>query len=757
MTDLNAQAGAEVEESPKEGAETDEDILTEGRERYASCESAESDDRTAAKDDLLFLSGGVNQWDATDATIRTAQKRPMITVNNLPTFLHQVTNELRQNKLGGRVHPVDDQTDDETAEVVQGLIRHIEYDSNASVATNTAVNSAAAIGFGWYRLVTEYESETSFDQKIMFKRIRNALAVHKDPLSQELDGSDSCFYFIDSLEDRKEFKRQYPKANANNTTLIGQDIYKGWFTQDTVLVCEYYRIKETPDTLCMYEDGSTGWVSDKSPLPKKIGKDGKPMERKSARRVVEWFKMTGADILDRTVIKCKWIPVFPVYGDEIDIEGKVIRSGIIRNSKDSFKMYNFCITTAIEEVATRAKSPYIMAEGQDEGHEAQWANINRIPYSSVKYKPTTVDNLLVPPPARVPMADIPNGWLSMTMHFADNKKATTGLFDSSLGAKGTATSGIQEREQQAQGDIANYHYADNLKITYLHTLRCIVDMIPHYYDGARMVRMLGEDESTTEVVKVNQPIERANSQTGAIEIITHDLTVGEFDITLSSGPSYSTKRQEAAEFMTDAMQAAKDPAAASVLTYLAIKNQDLAGAEEATSMLKKLLPPGVSEPEDGEEPMVQTPQGPMPVSKVGEVMAQMGQALEQAGQQLEKADIIKKETEALAEHNRTEDLRLKDRELDIKEYESRTARLTADAALAGAQAEKTGAEAEKVGAEQNVTAVAQAAAREAVQIIMNTPPDQLHPEVQAMRQAPAVPPAEPVMALEQPQPEQVSG
>ncbi len=751
--DLNAQAGADVEEEPKAAGDTDSDILDEARHRYSLCETAESDDRTCAKDDLLFLSGGENQWDPQDVAVRKQQRRPMITVNNLPTFLHQVTNEQRQNKLGGRVHPVDENTDEETAKVVQGLIRHIEYDSKASVATNTAVNSAAAIGFGWFRLVTEYESENSFDQKIMFKRIRNALSVRKDPLSQELDGSDSSFYFVDSLEDRKEFKRQYPKANANNTDLVGQEIYRGWFTKDTVLVCEYYRIKETPDTLCRYEDGSTGWVSDKSPLPKMIGKDGKPMERKSARRVVEWFKITGSDILERTVIKCKWIPVFPVYGDEIDIEGKVIRSGIIRNAKDSFKMYNVCITTAIEEVATRAKSPYIMAEGQKEGHEYQWNNINRIPFSAVEYKPTTVDGLLVPPPQRQPMADIPNGWLSMTMHFADNKKATTGLFDSSLGAKGTATSGIQEREQQAQGDIANYHYADNLKITYQHTLRCIVNMIPHYYDGARMVRILGEDEVSSEVVKINQPVEKKNKQTGAIEIVTHDLSVGEFDVTLSSGPSYSTKRQEAAEFMTDAMQAAKDPAAASVLTYLAVKNQDLAGAEEATGMLKKLLPPQVVEPEEGEEPMVNTPKGPMPISKVGEVMAQMGQALEQAGQQIEKADLLKKETEALKEHNRTDDLRIKDRELGIKEYEAKTNRLTADAALASAQASKTEAEAEKVGAEQNVSAVAVAAAREAVQIIMNTPPDQLHPEVQAMRQPPPVVPeqvAQPPMPVEQP-------
>jgi len=265
--DLNAPGTPEASEKPA-GKETDDDILKEARDRYKACSDAESDNRAEALDDLMFLKGGTNQWDSQAVEIRTRERRPILTVNNLPTFLHQVTNEQRQQKLGGKVSPVDDNADIKTAEVVQGLIRHIEYDSNASVATNTAVNSAAAIGFGWFRLVTEYESELSRDQKIMFRRIRNALSVHIDPLSQEPDGSDAKFYFLDSIESREEFKRQYPKAEANNTDLIGQQIYLGWFPANNVLVTEYYRIKETKATACGLADGSSGW-KDELPEPMK--------------------------------------------------------------------------------------------------------------------------------------------------------------------------------------------------------------------------------------------------------------------------------------------------------------------------------------------------------------------------------------------------------------------------------------------------------------------------------------------------------
>jgi len=659
------QNSDEIEDIP-ESEETDADILEEARARYQQCADAESDNYTAARDDLLFLSGGLNQWEAASAQIRKAEGRPCLTVNNLPTFLHKVTNEQRQNTPTINVHPVDDHADKDTAEVLQGLLRHIQYASNADVAYDTAVNSAAAIGYGWFRAVTEYETPDSFEQTILIKRIRNALSVHIDPLSSELDASDMQFAFLDCLEARSEFKRQYPDAGANNTNLIGEDMYRGWFTDTTVLVTEYYRIKSTEATLCRLSDGSAVWKDD---LPE--DQHGLIVEeRKSARQLVQWFKMTGADILERTEIKCRWIPIFPVYGDEIDIDGKVVRSGIIRNAKDPFKMYNLWITLATEEVAMRPKTPYVGAVGQFETAKKQWQNANNRTYAYIEYDPVTADGAMAPAPQRQPMADIPSGMLAMAMHAADNKKATTGLFDASLGARGTATSGIQEREQQAQGDISNFHYADNLNKSVCHAGRCIIDMIPHYYDTPRVVRILGEDQ-TAKAVPVNQPYEKKDKN-GA-QTVMHDLTIGRYDVTVTAGPGYTTKRQEAAEFMTSALQAAKDPATSNVLTYLAVKNQDIAGADEATKMLKKLLPPNVAEPdEDEQEPMIQTPKGPMPVSQVPQLIEQMGQALQNAEKELDKA-------KAGDVENRQKELLIQQADTQTKHFDAETKRFDQEA------------------------------------------------------------------------------
>jgi hypothetical protein len=665
MSDNRIQQGDEGVEDIPASQETDEDILQEARDRYQSCVTDNADNDSMAREDLLFLSGGSNQWEPEAARIRTAERRPMMTVNNLPTFLHQVTNEQRMNTPGINVHPVDDHADKETAEVLTGLIRHIQYDSNADVCYDTAVNSAAAIGIGWFRLATEFESNDSMDHKIMFKRIRNPLSVKKDPLSTDIDGSDMNYCFVDSVEDRAEFKRKYPDAEANNTNLVAQEQYRGWFTDKTVLLTNYYRIKKTKATLCKLTDGSVGWKDD---LPKVMHVEI-IQERESEKREVECFLMTGTDILSRTPIKCKWIPVFPVYGDEIDIDGKVIRSGIIRNAKDAFKMYNLFMTLAVEELTLRPKTPFIGAVGQFETAKQQWASANNRSYAYIEYDPVTADGNIAPPPQRQPMADVPTGMLAMMMHAADNKKATMGLFDASLGNKGTATSGIQEREQQQQGDVANFHYADNLNKTVVHVGRCIVDMIPHYYDMPRTLRILGEDE-ISQAVPVNQEYEK--KEKGSVKIALHDLTVGQYDVTVSAGPSFSSKRQEAAEFMTNALQAAKDPATSSVLTYLAIKNQDIAGAEEATKMLKKLLPPNIAEPdEDEEEPMMQTPKGPMPVSQVPKLIEQMGMALQNAEQALDKANADKIKLDQ-------GDLMIKQAAEQTKHFEAETHRFDAE-------------------------------------------------------------------------------
>lgn len=610
-----------------------DDVLADARKFLRLCKEFDSVDNTAMLDDLKFLSGGLNQWDAQDAAQRTIDGRPMITVNKLPTFLHQVTNNLRMNKTSIKVHPANGGNID-VAKVRQGLIRHIEYDSNADYCYSTAACSAAAIGKGYWRIVTEYENHDSFDQDIKFKRIRNPFVVHFDPLSENPDGSDAKRVLIESRMTREEFKRQWPKANANDTNLAlgNTEMSQDWMFQDEVVVAEYYRVEETADKLWLLNNGATVWASDVKKDEKLFIEAMKVKERDGFKRKVMLYKVTGCDMLEQTEIKCYWIPVFPCYGDELDIDGKVIRSGLIRHSKDSLKMYNYWMTCATEEVAMRPKIPYIGAAGQFEDFEQDWALANKKSFPYIQYNPVTVDGNLAPPPSRQMMVDIPSGMLQMAMHANDNIKATTGLFDSSLGARGNATSGKQELAQQKQGDVANFHYLDGLQVSVRQCGRCINWMIPYYYDTTRVVKIMGDDEKVS-TVTINRP----NPLGGAIEQVLNDMTGGEYTVTVESGPPYQTLRQEAAELFSD--MAHNNQQLMQVAGDLIIGEMDIPGADKIAARIKKAIPPALTAGED-EGADAQSVEAKL------QQIGQMSQAMEQKSQQMQEHMQILTETEA---------------------------------------------------------------------------------------------------------------
>jgi hypothetical protein len=620
----------EITNEQATGKLSDDALLKEIRDYCDEAIRADAHNRAPAVADLQFLVG--EQWPEDIRRQRQLEGRPCLTFNRLPTFLHQVTNDQRQNKPGIKTHPVDGGADIKRSEINQGVIRHIEYTSNADIAYDTAVNSAAAIGFGFWRLITEYESPMSFDQVIRYQRIRDSLKVFMDPASTEADGSDQKRCAIIRDVPRREFKRQYPDAEMATSTaigLLGQQVQQGWMNENYVREVEYYYFEYTDRTLCMLD---TGVVKFKDELIEgvdvvKLDRDGKPQERESQIPQLMWCKATAGAIMERTKIMCRWIPVFPVWGNEVDIQGKVFRSGIIRDAKDPAQMYNYWMTSATEEVSLRPKAPYIMAEGQDEGHETEWASANTRTYSSLKYKPVTIGGQLAPPPQRQPMADVPAGMLQMAIHAADNIKAVTGLYDSSLGARGNATSGVQERAQQRQGDTANFHYTDNLNRSIRHCGRCLIDMIPHYYDAQRVVRMMKED-GTIESAQVN--VQKVDPITQQVTEVLNDMTIGTYDVTVSTGPSYSTQREEAAESMV--AMAGDFPKLMEVAGDLVVESMDFPGADKIAARLKKTMPAELTKDDsEGEDA------GPPPLPpEIEQHIQQADQMIEAQQQQIQE-------------------------------------------------------------------------------------------------------------------------
>lgn len=613
-------------------ADDDKAIIAEAIARMQISVTADSENRSEAIDDLKFKKG--EQWDPAVKAQRVRDQRPCLTMNKLPTFVHQVTNAQRQNVPSINVHPVG-AGDKAVAEVIQGGIRHIEYSSNASVAYDTAVNSAAEIGFGYFRLVTTYCREDSFDQEIQFRRIRNPFTVYMDPSHVNPDGSDQQWCILSVKVPRAEFKAEFPNSEPVDMSAIRGlgDAAHDWADDDCVRLSEYYRIHREPAKVVLLSNGESGYKDELLEMPQGVTIKA---ERDSWRTKVQWFKLTATEILDRADIPCKWIPVFPVYGDEIDIDGKVSRSGLIRNAKDPARMYNFWMTAATEEVALRPKTPYIGAEGQFEGHESEWAAANTSSFPFLEYKPKALGGMLAPPPQRQPMADLPSGVLAMAMHANDDIKATTGIYDASLGARSNETSGVAIRQRDRQGDTANFHYIDNLHVTLRHVGRCIVDMWPKVYDAQRTLQIMGKDGKVSSV-PINTPVppeqQKPDPRTGAIQQVLNDMTVGEYSVTISSGPSYDTMRQEAVDGMIQTAQSW--PKLMDIAGDKVVRSMDWPMSDEIADRIEKTLPPELRDQEEGPdgEPAGQPELPP----EVQQQMQQMEHALNDLMGQLDQA------------------------------------------------------------------------------------------------------------------------
>lgn len=614
--------GDEPQESETTG---DEKILEEAFARLKLAEEAETDTRRLFLEDLEFRAG--KQWPDDIVAARQRDGRPCLVINRMPQFIQQVTNDQRQNRPSIKVHPVDDKGDIDTGKVIQGIIRHIEYNSNADVAYDTAFESAAIGGLGYFRVTTDYVSHTSFDQEILIKRVRNPMSVRFDPYSQEPDGSDANFAFIVEDLSKDEYKARFPKSKLSapgEWEAVGNS-KPDWITKDSARVAEYFYKELEEKTLYMLSTGEGVIKEELETIAAKYAAQGVAVEIVNERQtmvpVVKWCKISGTEILEKTVWLGLWIPIVPVYGTELYIDGKRVLEGIVRNAKDSQRMLNYWKSAETEAIALAPRAPWIAAEGQLDGHEEAWATANTRNHSVLKYKPKSVDGQLVGPPQRNTFEPAIGAITQASMGAADDLKATTGIYDASLGGRSNETSGvaIQRRNQQAQ--TSNFHFIDNLTRSLRHTGRILVDLIPKIYDTARAARIVGED-GEQRVVQVNGPGQDNGKET------LYALDAGKYDATVDVGPSFASKRQEATQAMIEMTKSI--PSIGQAAPDLIVKSMDWHGAQELAERLKKTLPPNLTDDPNKAAPAV-PPQ-------MQAQMEQMGQMVEQLTQQLHQAE-----------------------------------------------------------------------------------------------------------------------
>ena len=602
------------------------DIPLEAVEFLRKASDAESTDRSEQLEDLKFSLG--DQWVQQMQNQRTIDHRPWFTLNETDTYIRQVSNQMRQQRPRIKAQGVNSSADAKIAEIITGITRHIEQISDADTAYDNAGESAARIGVGYWRVSADYCSDESFDQEIKIEPLFNRFSVYFDPLSVLPDGSDAERALITDLVQKEDYQRMYPDADMTqfNARATG-DSTSEWITKDTIRLAEFYKIEREKRKLVHLSDGSAWWDDEmpKADILAAVGVKVKG-DRQSWRKKVCWYKVNAVEVLDERVLPGRYIPIIPVYGAQAIVDGRIRRFGIVRAAKDPQRLLNFMKTAVVETVALAPKAKHLVAYGSDTGFENEWDSANIASLTRLHYNSKGDDGEDLPPPIPIPPPPVPDGFLTVAENAHNDLQRVLGMFDPAMNAPGNQ-SGKALNSMQQQSDMSNYHLYDNLTRSIKHTGRIVLSWIPTYYGKRRVMRIIGDD-GKPDMVTIND-----DQAVGKIE---NDLTVGEYDVVMETGPGYNSKREQASEMLSQLAKAY--PPMMQIAGDLIMRYTDIPGADIIADRMAASNPLAQIDEKSDIPPRAQM------------MIKQLQAQLQQSQQQLQQAGMLIKERGDLAAH-----------------------------------------------------------------------------------------------------------
>lgn len=618
----------------------DDKIVLEAKKRFKRCQDSESDNRRLFIDDLRFANGdsdNMYQWPEEQARSRKEQGKPCITVNKVKQHNRQITNEARQNKPAVRVLPVDGGADIETADIMNGIIRHIESQSSADTAYDTAAEFAVDAGIGYWRITTDYASDDSFDQEIYIKRVKNPLNVYLGP-HDEADGSDVKYGFIFEDMPNEDYESMgYGKPSSSS------DFDGEWNSDDTTRIAEYFRVVERPEEL-----------------------EVEGRKRTVNKRTVEWYLINSEKVLEKREWLGKYIPIVRVVGSETEIDGKTVRTGHTRQVKDPQRIYNYWSSSTVEFVALQAKQPYVSPAEALIGYEDKWAALNTSNDPVLPYNHIDDNGEPIPRPERQQPPVMAQAYIQGMQIASDEMKAASGQYDAQFGENANAQSGRALNTLQRKGDNATFHFIDNVARAVKYTGTILVDLIPKIYDTARVVRILGEDGKEDEVSidpNQEQSVKKQYShEKGEIKKI-YNPSVGRYDVTVTVGANFGTRRQEAADAMSQMLQ--QTPQLMQIAGDLIMRMYDFPYAEELAERIARTIPPELMKSKEDDE---QDQQQPSPeLQQKDQLIQQMDQLIQKLHAELN--------AKAVEDQKAQMGLQLEQEKIRIDQFNAETNRL----------------------------------------------------------------------------------
>lgn len=603
------------------------------RERYKSAVAADGDNRRKFTEDMEFVYVPGSQWDAFSKTER-GKERPTYEFNRTRTTIKRVINSMRSNPVAGKVRGSED-SDKDIAEIYEGQIRNIANQSNFDAIRDTAADYQVTGGFAAWRIVTEYSHDTAFDQDIFIRGLRNPLCCFCDPNAFDQTGADAKWWILTDKIPQDVFDQQYPNAKVQDfETEFDDDA--DWAGDDKkVRIAEHWYQVPVDKTIILLNDGRSIGEED---LPGAIAQGAIEIKR----RVVRCYDIYSAIYSGDAELSppAKWpgayFPWVRVFGEYVIIDGKVYWNGLTRHVKDAQRVFNVAQTSIAETIARAPISQVWATAEQAKGLSKHWAEASRTNQFAQIYN---ADPKAPGPPVRVGGPDVPAAAMQNAQMMGDEIKANSGIFDASLGQQSNETSGRAISARAAQGELATFNYPANMANSIKRTWEILVDLVPKVYDTARTLRILGSDD-IERFVKVNHPDENGN--------VINDLSRGKYDVVVTIGPSFSSKRQEAVDAYSEIGKS--NPALMAVASDLIIKGMDLPYSSEIAERIRATLPPPIQALINKD--MKQSPEVQQAMALANQAMQEVqqhGQMVQQAAQEAQTEQAAADKTKADAQ------------------------------------------------------------------------------------------------------------
>jgi hypothetical protein len=618
----NASDDAKALDHAKAWAPAPEDLLAQAAKRWSTGYEAERENISQAYEDLRFRAG--DQWPKEAIAQREADQAPCLTINRIPQFVRQVTGDIRQGRPSIKVVPVDDGGDEAAAELRAGIIRYIENRCDAPGTYFSAADSQVNSGIGHWRVITEYASQTTFNQEIGIQLVQDGVSVVWDPDAVDLTRKDAmwCFVPVDIAIDA--YKEKYPDAPVTDFSTETEGHFEGWVTTNTVRVAEYFYKKPARIRLALTADGTIRDVTE-APAEElaKLAQQGARIDERDSFKIYRCLITQGHILEKPTVWPGRYIPIVPLLGEEIRIGPRVIRHGIVRFARDPQRMFNYFASKQAEVIALQPKAPWLGTERNFEEYEDEWENANTESRPYLRYTPDPSNGNAAPQRVQPPVSS--QGVSEGLQLAAENMMAVIGIHQAGLGEASNEKSGRAILARQREGDVGTFVYLDNFARAVRHTGVILLDLIPHIYDTERTIRIVGEDGRMTPL-RVNQAVgmvvggEGDDGETATAQKL-NDLSVGAYDVVIEQGPSYSTKREEAKDGMATLVQAV--PSTFGLIGDLYVQAQDWPMKDQIAKRLKMGLPPAIQQMEAQGSG---APPSPQPEQPSPEVIAAQQQA-----------------------------------------------------------------------------------------------------------------------------------